>query len=484
MSTNLSALVNRARSTTTLAALVAGAVLILVPAPSPAAPGGPPKILAQGAGMGSKPNARVGAVQRELRRRGYDLGRCGVDGRFGPLTAAAVRRMQADYGLAIDGAVGSRTRRVLRQPSQSPERTQASSPGRHRAVDEPVSDLASLRRHVAPPARRPRTTTSVLGPSASRPRSAIAAAVLGVLLGAVAALAFAMEFSRRQSAQSGTSLRGDPVTTKLPRRGRHRSPDWWAHLPDRDDRAEPVPADAADRGHPPSQPPCGRTVIGYITVSADLESGEAERWAAAIKTTCRRSDWNLLEIVADRENGPTLERPGLGYALDRIAGGHASGLVVSDLQRLSRSIVDLGVLMAWFRDANAALIALDLGIDTSTAEGHHVATTLIALSARAKERIADGTRNRLAERRATGGSTGRPAVRDRPELMQRIATMRAQGMTLQAIADQLNAEHVPTLRGGMKWRPSSIQAASGYRRPGPREHLPRPKRDEKYSESE
>ena len=38
------------------------------------------------------------------------------------------------------------------------------------------------------------------------------------------------------------------------------------------------------------------------------------------------------------------------------------------------------------------------------------------------------------------------------------------------------AENVPTLRGGMKWRPSSIQAASGYRRPGPDEHLPRPKK--------
>ena len=78
--------------------------------------------------------------------------------------------------------------------------------------------------------------------------------------------------------------------------------------------------------------------------------------------------------------------------------------------------MDLGALMAWFRDANATLIALDLGIDTSTAEGDRVATTLIALSARAHERIADRTRNRLAERRANGASNGRPAVRDRPEL--------------------------------------------------------------------
>ena len=43
--------------------------------------------------------------------------------------------------------------------------------------------------------------------------------------------------------------------------------------------------------------------------------------------------------------------------------------------------------------------------------------------------------------------------------------MRVNGMTLQAIADRLNAENVPTLRGGKKWRPSGVHAATGYRRP-------------------
>jgi hypothetical protein len=43
--------------------------------------------------------------------------------------------------------------------------------------------------------------------------------------------------------------------------------------------------------------------------------------------------------------------------------------------------------------------------------------------------------------------------------------MRAEGMTLQAIADRLNAEGVPTLGGGAMWRPSSVHYAAGYRRP-------------------
>ena len=56
-------------------------------------------------------------------------------------------------------------------------------------------------------------------------------------------------------------------------------------------------------------------------------------------------------------------------------------------------------------------------------------------------------------------------VPDAPPLDQHIARMRNGGMTLQAIADALNAEGVPTLRGGATWRPSSVQRATGYRRP-------------------
>jgi hypothetical protein len=63
-----------------------------------------------------------------------------------------------------------------------------------------------------------------------------------------------------------------------------------------------------------------------------------------------------------------------------------------------------------------------------------------------------------------GKSSGRRAVTDDPGLSERIAQMRADGMTLQAIADRLNEEGVPTVRGGTKWRHSSVQAAAGYRR--------------------
>ena len=118
------------------------------------------------------------------------------------------------------------------------------------------------------------------------------------------------------------------------------------------------------------------------------------------------------------------------------------------------------------RDADATLIALDLDLDTSTPAGRQIA----ARSSRS------ATRQRAAprrpERRRRAPVHGRPALKDHPELIERIRTMRSANMTLQQIADQFNAESIPTLRGGRQWRPSSIQTALGYRRPGPRDRLP------------
>jgi DNA invertase Pin-like site-specific DNA recombinase len=141
--------------------------------------------------------------------------------------------------------------------------------------------------------------------------------------------------------------------------------------------------------------------------------------------------------------------------------------VVSDLQRLSGSPAELGALMAWFRDTDARLVALDLNLDTCTPAGRQTASTLIALG-NPERRSAQAAQNGGAEAR----NHGRPALKDHPELIERITAMRSANMTLQQIADQFNADSIPTLRGGKQWRPSSIQAALGYRRPGPRDRLP------------
>ena len=115
--------------------------------------------------------------------------------------------------------------------------------------------------------------------------------------------------------------------------------------------------------------PRGSTVVGYVTVARGAGDDQEGESAAAIASTCEHAGWQLVEVVRDSDTGPSLDRPCLRHALERISGGEAQGLVVSDLQRVSRSIVDLGALMTWFRVADATLIALDLDLDTSSPGG-------------------------------------------------------------------------------------------------------------------
>jgi DNA invertase Pin-like site-specific DNA recombinase len=330
-------------------------------------------------------------------------------------------------------------------------------------------------------ARNPLSAVAPTARSAYKP-VVVGAALAALIVGSLAALLGSERRRRRRADQarpgerSASSAQAVPPT-RTHSGGRFHKVDEASRAPTsaRIDKAS-ARAQASSRAtkicRPGSRGQPGKRAIGYLTVPTDPRSNQARASSDFIAAACARSGWNLVEVVRDRENGRVLERPGLRYALERIASQEANALVIGELERLSRSIVDLGALMAWFRDTDATLVALDLRIDTSTREGYHVATTLIALGNWEHERIARRTRSGLAEVRANGQPTGRPAVSDRPELVQRISEMRAANLSLRAIAEQLNAEQIPTLRGGKEWRPSSIQAALGYRRPGPRDNLP------------
>ena len=131
-------------------------------------------------------------------------------------------------------------------------------------------------------------------------------------------------------------------------------------------------------------------------------------------------------------------------------------------------MADFAALLEWFTEAEATLVALDLGIDTSTPGGRLVANVFASVAEWEREVIGARTREGLLAARASGKSISRPALVDDPKLHKRIKRMRSRGMTLQAIADRLNKEGIPTLRGGTEWRPSSVQAAAGGRRRRPR----------------
>ncbi len=180
---------------------------------------------------------------------------------------------------------------------------------------------------------------------------------------------------------------------------------------------------------------------------------------------CRLFQLPQWPATADERQG--LERPGLNHALERVRSGEADCLIVTELARLTRSAAELGKMLDRLGRAAMRLVVIDLGIDTGTDSGRLAARALTTVGDWEHERLAERTRKGLAAARARGPA-GRPAVTDRPELVEQITRMRARGMTLQAIADALNAQGEPTVRGGARWRPSSVQSALGYkRRPRP-----------------
>src|SRR3954469_21982160 len=113
----MTALRTRHSKTWLLMAVVVSALMVTwVPAPAMASDAGHTTVLlARGAGY-DRPHGsgQVRALQRRLHAASVDPGP--VDGRFGPLTEAAVRRFQSARGLVVDGIVGPRTGPALRAP--------------------------------------------------------------------------------------------------------------------------------------------------------------------------------------------------------------------------------------------------------------------------------------------------------------------------------------------------------------------------------
>jgi DNA invertase Pin-like site-specific DNA recombinase len=216
-------------------------------------------------------------------------------------------------------------------------------------------------------------------------------------------------------------------------------------------------------------------LIAYLRVSTDeqAESGLGlDAQEHAITIACDRGGWTIGEVVRDEgQTGANLQRPGLRRALRAISRGEADGLIVSRLDRLTRSLGDFGALMQWFQDSDAVFVSLQPELDMSTAAGRLVANVYASVVEWERGVISERTTAALAALRARGRPTGRPAVADRPEIADRIRTMRDAGHTLQSIADTLNADGIPTPRGGARWRTSSVQTVVGYKR-RPRKRKP------------
>ena len=431
--------------------------------------------LALGAGYGQPGGSpQVRAIQRRLRVLGQRPGP--VDGRYGPRTQAAMERFQRTAGQPVSGALSPATAAALARADSNQLARRASEPrsgnepgqrGRRPAIraessgvvdrlpradgSRPAggSDQSGTPARKAPDDRSKGTDAESTAPVLLAVLALVLAAIGGLLAGRLKGRSRTPEASR----VLGRTVRPGPM----------RNGDGKAAKPS----ASSTAPSSTGRPRAPA-------AIGYVSVREreDGDGQELRDQIAAIKTACRRRGLHLKHVIRDLEQvsdiGP--ERPGMQYALRRLAAGEASCLVVAELGRLGRSAPEVGCIVGSLRRRQWRLVAVGDELDTGTKSGGEVADKLVSRSAPDGQRRPSARPSHpgpLAEQRAPERANGssRPARDEVRALKERMRAMRASGMTLQAIADRLNADNVPTLRGGEKWRPSGVQAATGYRRP-------------------
>jgi DNA invertase Pin-like site-specific DNA recombinase len=204
-------------------------------------------------------------------------------------------------------------------------------------------------------------------------------------------------------------------------------------------------------------------LIAYLRVSTDEQANsgagiEAQR--AAIFAEAKRRGWNEADIqwIEDAGySGKSTNRPGLQLALEALRRGEAKALVISKMDRLSRSLLDFVTIMAEAQKQGWCLIALDAPADPSTPTGEAMVSILATLAQWERRVIGIRTKEALAIKKQEGVRLGRPrTLPDR--VRKRIQRERAKKKSLAAIADALNRDQIPTGHGGARWHPSTVRA--------------------------
>jgi DNA invertase Pin-like site-specific DNA recombinase len=205
-------------------------------------------------------------------------------------------------------------------------------------------------------------------------------------------------------------------------------------------------------------------LIAYLRVSTDEQANsgagiEAQR--AAILAEAERRGWREadIEFIEDAGfSGKNANRPGLRLALEALRKGEARALVVSKMDRLSRSLLDFTTIMATAQKEEWTLIALDAPVDPSSPAGEALVSVLATFSQLERRLIGQRTKEALAIKRKEGVRLGRP--KSLPDgVRNRIRLERKKRKSFAAIAQALNEDQVPTAHGGRRWYPSSVQAA-------------------------
>ena len=202
-------------------------------------------------------------------------------------------------------------------------------------------------------------------------------------------------------------------------------------------------------------------VVGYARVSTDEQAANGASLAvqaAAIRRTARERGWQLLSVERETASGglPIARRPVLDRVLRECDDGH-DGIVVTKLDRLSRSLVSWAGIVERAQRGRFNLVVIDQAFELDTPNGRAMAGMLAVFAQFEREMIAERTRTalRALPRDRRGGPVYPEAVR------ARARKLRAKGLPLHEVAKRLMDEGVRPPRGGSRIWPNTVQQLLG-----------------------
>ena len=197
-------------------------------------------------------------------------------------------------------------------------------------------------------------------------------------------------------------------------------------------------------------------VIGYVRVSTEGQADRGSSLEAQEAKLRRQAELLEVELVAIEvdagASASTLKRPGLQRALARLDAFEAEGLLVTKLDRLTRSVRDLGDLIdTYFKDGQHALMSASEQIDTRSAAGRMMLNVLTSIAQWEREAIGERTSAVMQHLKECGKFTGGwppygwavdedgalVASVEEQAVITRVRGLHAAGRSLRTIADEV-----------------------------------------------
>jgi site-specific DNA recombinase len=195
-------------------------------------------------------------------------------------------------------------------------------------------------------------------------------------------------------------------------------------------------------------------VLGYTRVSTEEQARDGVSLGAQkdkIHAYAVVKDWTLTELIRDAgHSAKSLKRPGMARLLALVEAGAVDVVIIYKLDRLSRSMVDLGKLMELFKRKRVDLVSLQESLDATTATGELMMNLLAPVSRWERKVIGERTRDALQHLKSQGKRYCH-TVYDNPAGIALMHRLRAAGSSYERIAQHLNETGIPTAMGG-QWQ--------------------------------